>query len=312
MTKVFARVSQALALWCAAISMALAADGQSVQCGDEGVWIQILGAGAGELDSTDAGPSYLVWSDDRAVLMVNTGSASAVQFARSGARLADLDAIAYNDVSPERTAALPFFIAASINGDRDRPLTVLGPTGNDTWPDTKTFIERLIGPEGAHGSLADFLTYKSRGGYKISVRDVPSTGQRRWARYGSQNFRLSAIPVSNASTPAVAWRVDINDMSLVFTGAFGNQKDAVAKFAQGADALIVPHAIPESTRGALLEQFAKPSKIGEIAAAAQVRTLILGHRANRTRGRESQSSDAIRTHYAGPLIFANDLECWGL
>ena len=40
--------------------------------------------------------------------------------------------------------------------------------------------------------------------------------------------------------------------------------------------------------------------------------LILGHRMNRTRGRESQSREAIEAHYSGALIFADDLECWGL
>jgi hypothetical protein len=33
---------------------------------------------------------------------------------------------------------------------------------------------------------------------------------------------------------------------------------------------------------------------------------------SRTRGVESQSEIAIRKAYDGPLIFANDLECWGL
>jgi hypothetical protein len=40
--------------------------------------------------------------------------------------------------------------------------------------------------------------------------------------------------------------------------------------------------------------------------------VILGHRMNRTRGRETLTTQAIEAHYQGSLIFANDLECWGL
>jgi hypothetical protein len=40
--------------------------------------------------------------------------------------------------------------------------------------------------------------------------------------------------------------------------------------------------------------------------------LILGHRMNRTRGRETQTREAIEANYNGPIVFANELECWGL
>ena len=35
-------------------------------------------------------------------------------------------------------------------------------------------------------------------------------------------------------------------------------------------------------------------------------------RTNRTRGVQSQSRVAIEAEYSNPLLFANDLECWGL
>jgi ribonuclease BN (tRNA processing enzyme) len=55
-----------------------------------------------------------------------------------------------------------------------------------------------------------------------------------------------------------------------------------------------------------------PGQIGQIAAEAGVRMVVLGHRMNRTRGRETLTTQAIEAHYQGSLIFANDLECWGL
>jgi len=40
--------------------------------------------------------------------------------------------------------------------------------------------------------------------------------------------------------------------------------------------------------------------------------VVLGHRTNRTKGRESQSRSSIEGHYTDDIIFADDLECWGL
>ena len=42
----------------------------SNHCGDQGVWIEILGAGSGELNDGQASPSYLIWHDDVARVLV--------------------------------------------------------------------------------------------------------------------------------------------------------------------------------------------------------------------------------------------------
>ena len=75
---------------------------------------------------------------------------------------------------------------------------------------------------------------------------------------------------------------------------------------------MVSHTIPEVARGAARDLHLLPSQIGRIAKQANVRMVILGQRMNRTRGRESQTREAIESNYEGPLLYANELECWGL
>ena len=286
----------------------------SRQCGGEGVWLQILGAGGPELDDGNAGPSYLVWVDDHARLLVDVGPGAAAAFDRSGASFEDLEAIALTQLKADHTGDLPAFVQGSAFAERDRPLAILGPDANSDplHLDTATFLDRLIGPQGAYPHLADFLTYKSPGGYKISARNVPSTGQRRWARFGSKHLRLASIPVHHGTVPAVAWRAEIGTHSIVFTGDFNNEKDVLSEFAKGADAIVFHHAIPQSTRGELRDLHLTPRQMGSIAAQTEARMIVLGHRMNRTRGRETQSREAIEENYDGSVIFANDLECWGL
>lgn len=281
-------------------------------CGETGVWIQILGAGGHEIDDSQAGPSYLVWIDNKARLLIDTASGSAAHYDAAGADFNDLDAIALTHLHAAHTTDLPAYVEGSVNLGRERPLPVFGPSGSDTFPDTETFVSRLIGPLGAYPYLADFLTYKSSGGYKLNPRNVPATGSRRWARFGNEHFRLSAIPVQHGTVPTIAYRVEIGDQRIVFAGDFNNGKNVIAEFAKDADALVVSHAIPENARGRASELHAQPSQIGRVAAQAGVRMLILGHRTNRTRGVESQSRAAIEAEYGGSLLFANDLECWGL
>lgn len=281
-------------------------------CGDTGVWIQILGAGGPELDDSQGGASYLVWIDNHARLLIDTAPGSSLRFDEAGADFKDLDAIVFTHLHADHAVDFPAFIKGSMFAGRERPLPVLGPSGNEDYPDTKTFINRLIGPDGAFAYLQDFLTYASSGGYKVSVRNIPATGRRRWARFGSENLRLSAIPVTHGDVPAVAWRVDAGDQRIVFTGDFNNQKNIIPEFAKDADAIVFSHAIHENARGRALELHTTPRQIGKIANQAKARMVILGHRTNRTRGRESQSRAAIEENYDGPLLFANDLECWGL
>ncbi len=282
-------------------------------CGDTGVWVQTLGAGGPEIDDRQGGPSFLVWHDGKARLLVDTGPGASVAFDQAEANFTDLAAVAFTHLHVEHTADFPAFIKGSSFLDRKDPLIVLGPDSNNpNYPDTETFVERLIGPDGAYSYLQDFLTYKSSGGYRVRARNVPATGKRRWARFGNEDVKLAAIPVNHGEVPALAWRAEIGDKSVVFTGDFNNLKNVMPEFAKNADALVINHAIPENARGNQRELYVLPTQIGRIAQQANARMLLLAHRMNRTRGKESISRGHIEENYDGYIIFANDMECWGL
>ena len=303
-------VGMAVALAFASAIPAVAQD--EGYCGDEGVWLQILGSGGSELTDQRSTASYLVWVDDTARLMVDAGSGAALRFDETGADMAGLDAIVFTHLGAATTADLPALLEGSIDAGRKELLPVFGPSGNDRRPAIGDFVERLIGEGGAYSELAAFLTFRNVAGYKLSVREVQATGQRRWSRFSSDDLKLSAIPVHHGGIPALAWRVEVGEFVIVFAGSFSNQKDRVADFAKGADALVVSHAAPEAARGELREYHAIPSQLGRIAARAEARILVLGNRTSRTLGRESLSREAIEQHFTGPLVFANELECWGL
>lgn len=300
----------ATGLLCASLAAAptAAQPGYEPLCGTEGVWVQVLGSGDGTLHGRGAA-SYLVWLDDRARLLVDPGPGSSVRFGEAKADFDDLDAIVFSNNGATRTAGLPAFIAGGE--DRARRLPVLGPAGADNHPATSELIQRLLGPSGAYAEFAAHLAPR-QAAYRIDVEDIPALGNRRWTGFGSPHLSLSALPVHHGGAPSLAWRVRIGGKTVVFTGNFSNRNDTVWRFARQADALVIHHAIPEGARGAVRERYVTPAQIGRIAQRADVRTVLLGHRAPRTLGLESVSRTALEAHYSGPLLFANELECWGL
>lgn len=291
-----------------------AADLRAAQvCGETGVWVQILGAGGAEINDGAAGSSYVIWLDNKARAIIDTGPGSSVAFDQSGAQFEDIEVMAFTHLHADHSADFAAFVEGSASLTRTAPLIVLGPdSAVPGIPDMSTFVDRFIGAEGVYPHLQDFLTHKSSGGYRIRVRNVPSSGVKRWAQFGSEHLRLAAIPVYHDGVPALAWRVEVGDKSVVITGDFNNQKNVMPKFAKNADMLIATHAIPENARGNQKERYALPSQLGRIAKQADARILVLSHRMNRTRGKESLSRQAIEEHYQGYVLFANDGECWGL
>ena len=259
-------------------------------CGDEGVWIQVLRSGSLGYVGTSTGSSYLVWVDNQARLLVDTGPGAALRFDEADAKIEDLDAIAITHLHRENTSDLWAFLR---NSSSDKKLSLMGPFGEDE-------------------SFLDGYAQLHLARNKPHMHSIRAEGRLRWGRFGNETFRAVAIPVDHGQARGLAWRIAIGEQSITFTGDFSNQKDHMAEFAQDSDALVANLGIPEEARGEARQSFARPSQIGRIAAEAKVRMLILGGRGARTRGRESQILEIIEAAYAGPVIIADDLECWGL
>ena len=303
-------MSKRLLITVATFAAAVSAAQDTSYCGDEGVWLQILGSGGADLTDQRSAASYLVWNGERARVMIDTGSGAALRFDEAGANFKDLAAIVFTRLQAYNTVDFPSLVEGSLRSDRDRVLPVFGPAIPD-GESTTALIGRLMGPNGAYGYLSSFLTVDSPADYRINVRDVLAIGTRRWADFGTEDVRLSAIPVHHGGLPALAWRVEIDNVSLVFAGGFSGRKGTIAKFAENADALVVHHAVSVSARGKILDLYSKPADLGRIATDAKAGSLILGHRTTRTLGMETVNSGAIEDQYGGPVYFADDLQCWG-
>jgi ribonuclease BN (tRNA processing enzyme) len=290
-------------------------------CERQGVQVQVLGSGGPELQTGRASSGYLIWIEGKPRVLVDLGGGAALRFGESGATTSDLDVILLTHLHADHTADLPALIKSSRFEKRTAPLPIYGPVGNKFMPSTVAFVRALFdNTRGAYRYLGGALSPLSKDTYKLQPHNV----RQKRSALGTQlrettdiipvfsNARLSirAIPVEHGQIPALAWRINVEGKSVVFSGDMNGDSGNLEHLAQGADLLIAHHAVPEGAAGVARRLHMPPSVIGRIAEKAAVKQLVLSHRMLRTLGKEEATIEIIREHYAGPLTLANDLDCF--
>ena len=293
-----------LLLFCASFSSAAA---QS--CGAHGVAVQVLGSGGPELEDKRASSSYLVWENGQARVLVDAGGGSALRFGESGAQMSQLDVLLFTHFHVDHSGDFPTLIFSSWFGDRKRPLPIYGPPGNDFMPSTTEFVSDLFGDHGAYRYLSELLVPKEEGSYKMEPHNVIADATPVPA-FHSGDLAASAVRVIHGAVPALAWRIEIAGKNIVFSGDTNGEGEGLVRLAMNADLFVAHNAVPEGAVGIERRLHMPPSVIGQIAADAKVKNLVLSHRMLRTLGKEDQTQSEIRKRYAGPLTFASDLDCF--
>ena len=276
-------------------------------CGNHGLWLQVLGSGGPELDDARASSGYLIWEDGRARLLVDLGSGSLLRLKQSGADINELDAILLSHLHVDHSNDLPALMKAAYFTGRSQDLPLFGPSGNSLMPSTVAYVDKLFGEDGAYRYLASYLDGSDS--FRLIPHDVDTNIPKLQIVWKSRGIELTAVTVHHGPIPALAWRVMINDKAVVFSGDMNNEYGTLAKLASNADLLVAHNAVPEGVNGAARQLHMPPSEIGKIAAKAGVKQVLLSHRMKRTLGKEPQTLKVIRQSYQGVVEFADDLQC---
>ena len=288
------------------------------QCGTSGVALQVLGSAGPELVARRAANSHLLWVDGKARVLIDAGGGSALRFAESGARLRDLDALLFTSLYADHSSDLPALVQAASFEERTVNLPIFGPPGSRQMPATVTFVRDLFdNTRGAWRHLGDYLAPLAKSSYKLAARDIrpmPRLGAPRpkgssplMPVFSNDTLQISAVAVMHETAPAVALRIDSGGKHIVFAGETRPADADLAALADGADLLVVQDAHAETGAGVAA---ATPSAIGRLAEATHSKQLLLTHRTPATLGREDETLTAIRRHFAGPVVFAEDLGCY--
>lgn len=297
------------------LSLALALIGpQAAQAKCSGqIAVQILGSGGPIAEGSRAGSSAIVWIDGKAAALIDAGGGAFVRYGEAGARFEDHRVIAITHFHADHVADLDAILNSGSFSDRQEDLPILGPAGSDYFSSTSEHLRALFDPEkGALRYLSGFLD-GSTGKPRLVPVDLALDQMARPFADAATGLTITAIPVEHGVVPALAYLVEVRGKVIVFAGDQNAMSDGFGEALAGRkpDILIAHNVIPEG-EGQPRGLHRPPSSLGEMAAAIAPKLLVLSHNMRRALDRQQEGEAAIRFHYRGPMVLADDLACFVL
>jgi ribonuclease BN (tRNA processing enzyme) len=262
--------------------------------------LEVLGSGGPEATNR-ASSSYIIWEDNKAKFLIDFGAGSLLRFSESGAKIEDLEAIFITHMHIDHTIELVALIKAGYFTNRERPLTIYGPSNNEFFPSITEFLSLMFDENGPYRYMRDVLTPQSDS-FQIVPIDLPA----KTSSFQLGNFSIHSVGVHHGILPALAYRFDNDKKSIVFSGDTNAKSNNLHMLANNADLLIAHHAIAQKANPIAKNLHMTPSKIAEVAAQTNVKKLLLSHRMKRTFGKESQTTAIIKQVFNGQIIWAED------
>jgi ribonuclease BN (tRNA processing enzyme) len=300
-----------LLIFAALLTVCAVSSGTAQSCGAKGLAVQVLGSGGPETQDKRASTSYLVWENGSARVIVDAGGGSALRFGESGAQMSQPDVFLFSHFHVDHSSDFAALIFSSWFEDRKRPLPVYGPLGNSFMPSTTEFVRDLFGdPHGAYRYLSE-LVEPGEGSYQLQPHNVAASSVPVLV-FRNADMAVYAVSVMHGQVPALAWRVEIGGKRIVFSGDTNGDGEGLTQLASNADLFVAHNAVPEGASGVERRLHMPPSVIGATTANAHVKQLVLSHRMLRTLGKEkeNETQTEIRRRFSGPILFANDLDCF--
>jgi ribonuclease BN (tRNA processing enzyme) len=265
--------------------------------------VQILGSGGPRVSKDRASASYLVWLAGRARILVDAGGGAYARFGESGASLEDLSLIAISHLHPDHVSDLPALFWSIDQTRKDPPLPIAGPSGNDLVPGFETFLKVLFDQtNGAFRVLGGMVGGSGRGvPLEVTVTDVKK-GEPSIV-FNRQGITVTAIGIPHGDIPALAYRVQTQNKSIVFSTDQNGTNPGFVEFARGADVLVMHLAI---AAGATSPLHAAPAVVGAVARDAHVGRLVVSHIGQFDL--DAAIAD-VKKAYSGPVTVGADLQC---
>ena len=266
--------------------------------------LQVLGSGGPEMGDKRASSAYLIWIDGKSKILIDFGGGASLRFEEVGAKISDLDVILLTHLHVDHTADIPALLKAAFFTRASGSIYLLGPDVNDFMPSTEEFIRRLFkNNKGAWQYLGDNLDGTAR--LQLNAQTIGDI-RKVSTVYTKGDIRIQAVRVHHGPIPALAYRVNIGNRSITFSGDMNGEYHVLETLAKNTDILLAHNAVPKGSTGVAAQLHMTPDTIGKIAKKAHPGRLILSHRMLRTLGREKETLSEIRRYYRGSVRFAND------
>jgi ribonuclease BN (tRNA processing enzyme) len=287
------------------------------QCRQHELALQILGSGGPIADDERASSAYVIWHRGKSVALIDFGGGAFARFGAAGADLAELEFIALSHFHTDHSAGIPALMKSAYFSQRERPLTLLGPSGSPNRSATKPgqfpalpeYLNSLFAPgRGAFRYLAGLLD-GSDGLFELSALTVDASEGQQSTLEVPGPIKLSALGVHHGIVPALAYRLEVDGRTIVFSGDQSRFNPAMASFSRGADVLVAHIAIPQDAGNIAKRLHRTPESWGQLAAEAEADELVLSHWMQRSLREQAENVAWVQKNYSGSVHIASDLDC---
>jgi ribonuclease BN (tRNA processing enzyme) len=264
----------------------------------------VLGSG-GPVSYGRAASGYVVFIDGVARVLVDVGPGAFVRLGEMGIDLGRIDTILLTHLHIDHSGDLPGFVKMrDLSFDEPLRFRIFGPAGGGDYPSTTAFVDRLFGPQGAFAYLAKF-----RNRLDFEVADLPIAQDapvREVLR--ETDFRVTSVAVDHGDAPAVAFRLEHAGHAVVVSGDLASKNSNLEHLAHEADLLVYDTTVldPPGSPPPLYDLHTAPRRIGEVAARARVKSLLLSHITQDVERSEDAVLSSVSRSFSGPMQLASD------
>ena len=266
----------------------------------------LLGTGAPPPNPARRGPSTLLALGDERFL-VDAGSGAGAQLVQAGLRPYDWPRVLITHHHSDHTIDLGHLLISRWIAGQNAPFEVWGPAG------TRRQMDKLL------DYLAWDIDVRRRHMHGRPPPDVRVTEIEEGTIIEAGGVTVSAFPVDHDPVrPAFGFHFEGGGRSVVVSGDT-RPSDNLVRWSRGVDCLIhecceMAHtswypgcgwATREEKVRDLASYHTQPDQIGEVAAAAAPRKLVLYHLMPGSVPAELEA--AVRTRFAGPVTIGEDL-----
>lgn len=314
--------------------------------------VMVLGSGGPIATAAGrASAGYLIFIDGVPKILMDAGGGTYQRLAASGTNIKDLEIVLLThlhidhmgDLSPiiktmyfhnriynlqnpgtfPPGRTLPFRVWGPATNTATFPSPPLYPADPDTtqYPASSEFVHSHYDLDTGNERYLNIFSRAISGGvFGYEVEDVPPN----WQAYNpveivnEDGLVINAVGVNHGPVPSLAFRIEYKGKSVVYSGDTSSKGNNMVLLSEDADLLIYDTALGTDTSpNAMFDIFyalhTTPSRIGEVAAQADVEKLVLSHITPQTEGKFKTLKTMIRAQgYDGKIKEAKDLKVYNL
>lgn len=292
-------------------NVSLAGEDSPVCAPTDGPTLQVLGSGGPIADDGRASSGYLLWIDGKSRVLVDAGGGIFLRFGEAGADFGDLEHIAISHFHTDHSSDLSALLKSGYFSNRTGKLGISGPAAGGVYPGINAYLQRLLDPE--HGAYAYLHGYLDGSAGLVELEafevDTATTEKSRVYTNPETGIEIFAIGVPHGPVPALAYRINTGQKSIVFAGDQNGSSNAFIDFARGANVLVMHLPVPENIGRVGRNLHATPGVIGKIAAETGAGELVLSHFMARSLENLEDNLNQIRSGFSGIVTVTDDLDC---